>query len=821
MKAESRDFSPPSPKVERRVDELLSRLTLSEKIRLLGGQPGRGATHGIGHAHIPELRMSDGPMGVHWWCNVATAYPALLLGAACWDAPLWERLGHSLGRDARARGVHILLAPGVNLYRSPLCGRNFEYAGEDPFLASRVAVGFVRGVQAEGVCATVKHYAVNFQEYDRHRVSSDLDERTLFEMYLPAFRAAVVEAGCGAVMAAYNLVNGVHCSEHRELLVDILKERWGFLGIVMSDWVATYSALGAAENGLDLEMPVAEWMTEEHLVPALADGRLDPAVIDDKVRRLLRVAACFGWLDHEQLDSSIAHEDPASAEVALEVARGGIVLLKNQDGLLPLDATRLKRIAVLGPYAHPAVISGGGSAKTTPAQAKSVLDGLTELLGEGVEVLHASGPDPNPHRHVFSQSQFESDDGPGLRGEYFDHPDFGGDPVLVRVDQRMDFSWGPSAPAAEIRCEHYSVRWTGRIRPKKSGTYRFYSQSHDSVYRVLLDADPLIDTLEAERNGLHVVERELSEGRSYAIEVVWKKTRYFSGLHLGWEYVEQRSVEIEACSALAKSADAAVVCVGFDEVSEGEGFDRPFAMNQRLEQLVQAVASVQPNTVVVLTAGGNVAMQGFIDQVRGLIHAFYPGQEGGRAIAEILLGKVNPSGKLPVTFERELSDRSSFDCYADEDHDQRVTLKDGIFGGYRHVDAHGIEPRFPFGFGLSYTSFEYQNLSLSSQRIPAGQPATVQLDVTNIGDRQGAEVVQVYVSHQKSRLPRPPKELKGFAKVDLLPKQTGRVEIQLPSEAFAHYDPDRHDFVIEPGSFEIQIGASSRDIRLRALLEVV
>ena len=821
MQSSHPKFTPPNPAVESRVDEIIARITLEEKIRLLGGQHQRGATFPIERLGIPELKMSDGPMGVHWWCSHATAYPALFCAAASFDSELWLKLGQSLGRDCLARGVHILLAPGVNLYRSPLCGRNFEYAGEDPYLAARTAVGFIRGVQSQGVSATVKHFAVNFQEYDRHNVSSDVDERTLHEMYLPAFEAAVKEAGVGALMTAYNLVNGVHCSEDPSLLRDLLKTRWGFDGLVMSDWVSVYSDAAAANAGLDLEMPTAQWLNAERLMPLVANGTVTQSTIDDKVRRLLRLAVCFGWLDREQLDTTIGHDDPQSKAVALELARGGIVLLKNEGQILPLEPSRLNRIAVLGPYAHPAVFSGGGSALTTPPSSVSVLDGLRAALGESVELLHESGPEPNPQRIVFSTSTFECDLGCGLKGEYYNNGNLEGEPTVIRLDEHLDFTWGPSAPMPDITVEHYSARWQGKLTVKATGRHLFYSRSHDSVYRISVDGKPIIDTTTGERNGLHTFEMNLETGREYPVEIIWKKTRYWGGMQFGFECIENRGREIQACVNLAKQCDLAVVCVGFDNVSEGEGFDRPFAMNEQLEALVLEVTKVQTNTVVVLTAGGNVDMRRWLSQIRGLLFVGYPGQEGGHAIAEILLGKVNPSGKLPATFEQRLEDRSSYDSYQDDDHDKHIALTDGIFTGYRHADRAGLEPNFCFGFGLSYTKFAYENLALSAQRIGSNDTVTLSLDIINVGEREGAEIVQVYVSDLEASVPRPKQELKGFTKVTLLPKERRRVNIELLPRAFAFYDVSVHDFRVEPGAFELHVGSSSRDIRLKATLEVV
>jgi beta-glucosidase len=818
-------FTPPSPDVERRVQGLLEKLELEEKLQLLGGKPGRGgaqansATFPIERIGLPELRMADGPMGVHWWCDASTAYPALIAAAASFDTALWYRLGSALGRDCRARGVHILLAPGVNIYRGPYCGRNFEYAGEDPFLSSRFGVEYIRGVQDQGVSATVKHFAVNFMEYARHTASSDLDERTLHEIYLPAFKAAITEAGSGALMTAYNLVNGVHCSEHPGLILDILKGEWKFDGVAMSDWLSTYSVADAANAGLDLEMPTADMFTAANLKAALAAGEVSLDTIDDKVRRLLRLAVCFGWLDHEQKDASIPYDDPATAEVALEVARRGIVLLRNESDFLPLDAGVKRTIAVLGPYAHPAVFGGGGSSFTPPHRATSLLEGLKQLAS-GAEILHAPGPDPNPQRGVFAASVFECAEGKGLIAEYFDNNHLEGKPLVRRVDERVDFAWGIRPPAEGITEKQFSVRWTGVIRPERSGRHAFYSRSHDSQYRVIVEGKAVIDTWAVPENGPQRGELVLEAGKAYSVCVEYRKTRFFSGMQFGWQSTDGGAAETAKCVALARRADIAVVTAGWDNVSEAEGFDRGFAMNPEIENMLLEVARVQPNTIVVLTAGGNLDMSRWIDRVRGVLHAFYPGQAGGQALAEIIFGVVNPSGKLPATFEARAEDRGSFDSYFDSDGDGRIELTDGVFSGYRYFDREGIAPRFAFGFGLSYTKFSFSDLSLSSPRIAAGAALDVSVRVTNSGPRAGAEVVQVYVRDVASRLPRPPKELKGFARLELAAGASGVARIQLPPEAFEYYDPAQKRWVLEPGEFEILVGASATDVRLRASVVV-
>ncbi len=808
-------FVPPSAEIEERVTSLVDAMTLREKLSLLGGQPGVGSTFGVPRLGIPELRLADGPMGVHWWCDASTAYPAVIAAAACWDPELWYALGQALGRDCRARGVHILLAPGVNIYRSPLCGRNFEYTGEDPYLSARVAVSYISGVQDMGVSATVKHFACNFQEYERHHVSSDVDERTLHELYLPAFRAAVTEAGSGALMTAYNLVNGVHCSEHPGLLRDTLKGDWGFLGLVMSDWISTYSAVGAANAGLDLEMPEAEWLNEAKLVPALERGEVSLATIDDKVRRLLRLAACFGWLDHPQQDGSIPLDDPQTSQVALDVARSGTVLLENRDGLLPLSAATTRRLAVLGFGAHPAVISGGGSAFAPPFRSMSILEGLRAACGGDIELLHAAGPEASPDREVYANSVFECAAGAGLWGQYYDNNELSGEPAVERLDPQVDFFWGKAKPSPEISVRQYSIRWSGGLRPTHDGSHVFYSRCRNGHYRISIGGQTIIDTWERERNGMHSARLTLEAGRRYEVLVEWRKTRVSGNMKFGWRHEDGHVPGLDECTRLARGADAAVVCVGFDPITESEGYDRDFRMHDALERLIKAVIEVQPRTIVVLTAGGNVDMSGWIDQVGAVLHAWYPGQAGGQAIAEILLGTINPSGRLVASFEKRLEDGSSFGCYHDEDGDRRVQLSDGVFTGYRHFDRSGIEPRFPFGFGLSYTSFDYESLELDRASLPPGGELELSVQLRNTGTRAGAEVVQVYVRELAPRLARPEKELKAFRKVWLEAGERRRVSLRIDRRALEFYDPVQHAFTYQPGEFELAIGRNASDIVLR------
>ena len=816
MLSEYEHFTPPGPEVERRVDRLMSGLILEQKVRLLGGTG--FTTQPIESADIPAFIMSDGPVGVHRKPE-PTAYPATICLAAAWDRDLAYRYGSALGQDARAAGVHFVLGPALNIYRSPLCGRNFEYMGEDPYLAGQTAAAYVRGVQDRGVCATPKHFVLNFMEYKRYFASSDVDERTLRAVCASAFRRPIRDAGAGAVMSAYNLVNSVHCSEHPHLLREILKDDWEFQGLVMSDWVSTHSGLRAALGGLDLEMPTGEYMNAENLIPAVRDGRLPESVIDDKVRRILRVAVCFGWLDRPQKDEDIPAYSDLSREVTLQTARRGMVLLRNEDAILPLDFSGIGKIAVIGPSAHPAVTGGGGSSCVKPARTVSILDGISAAAH--AEVRYAKGCDPWRQEEAWANAPFQTPDGEdGLLGHYYNNREFEGEPDVVRADNPMNLLWMLDPPEEGIDKENHSIRWTGSLRPERDGRDIFYFSAGDGEYRVRVGDEVLFEAWGEWESGPQRRYTTLSADRDYEVCIEFRPVRAYNWVQFGWEHEDAVWPEREKALEIAREADLVIYCGGHSKFSEGENFDRASGMPEEAEELLLEVLEQGTDTVVVLTGGGNIDMRAWADRVKAILHAWYPGQEGGTAVADILLGKVNPSGKLPVTFEERLEDRSSHDSYHDEDGDDRVELKDGVFGGYRHFDREGVEPRFPFGFGLSYTEFEYGNLRLSTETVGPGESVDVTFEIANTGERAGAEVAQVYVSDPEASVPRPVKELKNYARVELEPGERKSVTVSIEPEDLEFYDMEADRWVAEPGTFEVLVGASCADIRLRGSFEL-
>jgi len=803
---------PSAAEIDKRVNALLVQMTLEEKIDYIGGIDDFNI-RAIPRLGIPSLRMSDGPIGVHDY-GLTTAYAAGITLAASWDADLARRVGAAMGMDARARGVHFILGPGMNIYRAPMGGRNFEYFGEDPFLASRMAVGVVEGMQSQQVLATIKHYAANNQEFDRNKVGSDVDERTLREIYLPAFEAAVREAKAGAVMDSYNPVNGIHSAQNGHLNIDILRHDWGFDGIVMSDWDATYDGVASANNGLDLEMPAGRFMSRATLIPAIKEGKVSEATIDDKVRRILRKAIEYGFFDRPQTDNSVPLYSQEGREAALQEAREGIVLLKNDHHILPLDKTKLKMksVAVIGPDAYPSVPGGGGSSQTKPFNSVSFLEGISNYLGSDVKVLYAV--DIPPLEDVFDRSEFVvSPDGErGLKGEYFDNEDVRGTPAMVRTDATVNFKWGDDSFAAGHPTDHFSVRWTGYFIPTKTDDYKFLSSADDGV-RLFIDDQQVINDWLPHSETLDTYSARFEAGHAYKIRFEYFES--VGGARAGFGVVAAGEAVGRETKALAAKSDAVIICVGFDPSTEAEGADRTFALPGGQDELIRQITGVNKNVIVVVTAGGNVDMTKWIDSVPGLLHAWYPGQEGGTALAQILFGEYSPSGKLPVSFERRWEDNPTYKSYYPAPGEMAVKYSEGVFVGYRGYDKSGVKPLFPFGFGLSYTTFAYNNISVSPAQGSLSEPVKVSFDVTNTGIRRGAEVAELYVGDSHAKVPRPRKELKGFARIDLKAGETRRVTLILDRRAFSYYDVDQKNWRADPGQFDILVGGSSDKLPLR------
>ena len=815
---------PASAAIEARAHEMLSKLTLEQKITLIGGVDGM-FTNAIPSIGLPRLKMSDASVGVRTW-GPTTAYAGGVALAATWDRGFARRLGEGLGRDARARGVHFLLGPGVNIARSPVSGRNFEYLSEDPFLNSDIVVPFIEGVQSQGVIATVKHYALNNQEYNRHNVDVQADERTMREMYLPAFEAAVTRGHVDSVMNSYNLINGSHATQNEFLNLKVLKGEWGFQGVLMSDWDATYDAVGAANNGLDLEMPGPRFMNTKNLLAAIKAGSVKESTIDEKVLRILRATLRYGFLDRPQFDPADSTYSVNDRSIALDGARESITLLKNESHLLPLDATKIKTIAVIGPDAWPAVPGGGGSSEAQAFEPVSLLTGIANianLISPNVHVLYARGlPDIN---EVFNGTHWEG----GVKMATYPSKDFSGAAEAASRTNIADYKvewWG-----AEDKTPR-SIRYTAAFKAPRKGRYLLLAAASGSdVYKISVDGNEVLKQVQVEGQVPESGALELNAGQT--VNVTADYLPGFAGNRFGLGLVDEAGLVAEDAKKFAAAADVVVVSVGFNPPTEGEGYDRTFELPWGQDALIEAVAAANPRTIVTLTGGGGMDTRRWLDKIPALLHTWYPGQEGGTAVGEVLFGKRNPEGRLPVSFDRSWEENPSAKYYypiagadtalhvieTDGHHSDyvipHVKYDDGLMVGYRYWTTTGKHPLFPFGYGLSYTSFSFSKLSVPASAA-SGSAVSVSFDVTNTGAAAGAEVAQLYVSDPSAKAKRPERELKGFEKVRLAPGETKHVTINLDARAFSYWDEAAHKWTIDPGKFVLRVGNSSENTPLNA-----
>ncbi|MGA7624195.1 MAG: glycoside hydrolase family 3 C-terminal domain-containing protein [Candidatus Acidiferrales bacterium] len=701
--------------VDERVHDLLDRMTLDEKVSMLSGAVWM-ETVAIPRLGIPAIKMADGPMGIRSWHGPSaitsseehhfnsTAFPAGIAVAATWDPAIAQAVGQALAQEMRAIGRDMILGPTVNIQRVPLWGRNFEGYGEDPYLAARMGVAYIKGVQGEGIIATIKHFAANNQEFERHRVDESIDERTLQEIYFPAFKAAVKEADVWSVMSAYQKVNGNYCSANSFLLKGILKNDWGYQGFVVSDWGSTYSTANTVNAGMDLEMPGGEparfwlstplakevgnggdWLAPRKVLAEVSAGNISAATIDDNVGRILHTMFVSGVFDRTPGETGNI-DTPSQRAVARQGEQEAIVLLKNEGSVLPLDRSKIQSIAVIGPSAAVARTGGGGSSLVRPNYVVTPLDGIKEKVGSPVTIDYALGV--------------------GMPGE-----------------------------------------------------------------------DPA---------------RETPEGR---------------------DQLRKEAVD------LAAKDDVVILMIGDSAKVESEDFDRTtLDLPEGQDDLVQAIAKANRRTIVVFNAGAPVNVSRWVNQVPAVLDAWFGGQEIGHAIADVLFGDVNPSGKLPFSFINDFKESPASGNYPGKD--LHVTYAEGIYVGYRYFDKHNMAPQFPFGYGLSYTNFGYSTLKITPDAKASGPTYEVSLTLRNEGKRAGAEVVQLYIHDGHSKIDRPVKELKGFRRVELAPGKSTTVSFTLDESSMAYYSTQKKQWVADPGTFDVLIGSSSADIRLKGSFEL-
>lgn len=828
-----RDTSLP---IEKRIEDLLSRLTIEEKIlQMCNDSPA------IERLDIPPYQWwNEGVHGV-LGRNV-TVYPQAIALAATWNIDLMNEVSTAISDEARAiyrpdgkndgtaSGGLTYWSPMINLARDPRWGRTQESYGEDVYLASRMAVTFVKGLQGNDpkylkVVATPKHFVANNDETHRHNGSSNVPEQVLREYYLAHFKACVMEGKAQSVMSAYNALNGIPCSANTRLLTDILRGEWGFDGYVVSDcgaisdihlnhhYVATSeeAASLALKAGCDLNCGIEpKQYVNDYVMKAYKKGLVTEEEINLALSRLLRARFKLGMFDpydmvpYNHIPKSVI-DSPEHRQLARKASCESIVLLKNDKNFLPLDKNKIKKLAVIGPYADK-VCFGNYSGK--PTKAVTLLEGIKNKVGSQVEVKYALGCPRVGHLEPVESIYLKTEDGQqGLKGEYFDNMDLQGTPKFVRVDKNVQFDWADKSPAPDFPADNFSVRWTGKIISPSTGTFAISAGSDDGI-RLFIDGKKILDNWVVRAYTEDRAEINLTKGQEYSIKIEYYENGADAQASLGWTAGTDKDEEIAKAVKAAADSDAVVLVASLDDSLENEEHDRSTLDLPAIQmELIQALYKANPNIAVILYNGSALTINWLKENVPSILDAWYPGEEGGNAIADVIFGDYNPSARLPITFYASVSQLLPMDDYDIRKGRTYMYLKD--------------QPLYAFGYGLSYTTFSYDNLKIKSKKIKTGESVKIAVDVKNTGNCPGQEVVQLYIHDVQASVPRPIKQLCGFKKIDLKPGEKKTVEFQLTSDALAFYDVNNKKFTVEPGKFDIMVGSSSDNILLRGSLEAV
>ena len=804
------------------IDKLIEDLTLEEKIILLSGF-NSWYTNKIDRLDIPSIKMSDGPNGVRGDSNSgksSACFPCAISIGSTWDMDLINELGIALGEEAKIKDVDVLLGPTINIHRHPLGGRHFESFSEDPFLSGKIATEYVKGVQSQNVAACLKHFIGNDTEFERHLVSSNIDERSLREIYLLPFEMGVKDGNAQVVMSAYNKLNNIYCSSHKELLIDILKDEWGFDGYVVSDWGAALEVEENATGGLDLEMPGPARNWGENLLALVKEGKVKESLINDKVRRILNVAKFSKRFENPGIKPEESHDTQPRRDLLRKSAADGMVLLKNND-LLPLKSD-LKKLAIIGPNAKEAQIIGGGSASLKPHYQIHPLAAFQDRLGDNIKISYAKGC----HTHKFlpkidenlMEKELNSDE--GFLVEYFQGSEFDKN-LLAKEYLKGSKFWVFEGFAKDVISQlerpDISVRFSCNYTPDISGQHEFeifgIGQS-----RLFINGEELIDNWTETSPGEAFFSFssdsrkgsvEFKEGETYLIEVKYKFEGNFPAIYIGCQPPDKVNLFDEAINA-ANESDQVVLIVGTNSDWETEGNDRSdFNLPANQNHLIEEVLKANPNTIVVLNTGSPVKMP-WVDKADAIIQTWFAGQEFGNALVDLMTGAINPSGKLPTSFPINLEDTPAYKCYPGKD--LQMEYEEKLLVGYKWYDKQNIKTLFPFGYGLSYTKFTYSNLKIQQDK----DDILCTFNVQNSGNCSGAETAQCYVAYKGATEEEPLKTLQGFDKTFLAPDEDSQIQISLNRRNFSYWNTDKKEWEVKPGSYEIMIGSSAEDIHLQS-----
>ena len=805
------------------INKLIQDLTLREKISLMSGF-NSWYTNKIDRLGIPSIKMSDGPNGVRGDSNSgksSACFPCAISIGSTWDMDLINQLGIALGEEAKVKDVDVLLGPTINIHRHPLGGRHFESFSEDPFLTGKIATEYVKGVQSQDVAACLKHFIGNDTEYERHLVSSNIDEKTLREIYLLPFEMGIKEGNAQVVMSAYNKLNNIYCSSHKELLIDILKDEWGFDGYVVSDWGAALETEENAKGGLDLEMPGPGNVWGDQLFAAVSEGKVEEKLIDDKVRRILNIANFSKRFENPTNKPEQSNNSEEHRKLLKKAAASGMVLLKNND-LLPLKSN-VKNLAIIGPNAKEAQIIGGGSASLKPHYQAHPLEAFQNKLGDHTNISYAKGC----HTHKFLPRVNEGfmDDKEGFLVEYFEGSNFD-ENLLVQEHLIGNKFWVFEGFAKDVIAKFerpdISVRFSCAYTPDISGQHEFEIFGIGKA-RLFIDGEELIDNWTETSPGEAFFSFSsdskralvnLIEGTTYQLEIRYKFEGNFPAIYIGCQAPDKVNLFDEALE-VASAADQVILIVGTNSDWETEGNDRSdFNLPVNQNHLIEEVLRVNPNTLVVLNTGSPVKMP-WADKAEAIMQTWFAGQEFGNALVDIITGEINPSGRLPTSFPKNIEDTPAFNSYPGKD--LQMNYDEKLLVGYRWYDKKNIKTLFPFGHGLSYTNFEYSDLEVD---VRATNMASCKFSVRNTGQVAGIETAQCYVSFKTIDDSEPEKTLQGFSKIALNPNDESSIEINLNSRNFSSWNVAKRSWEVRAGSYEILIGSSAENILLQTTINL-